>query len=299
VAVRLTGSEALGTLTFREATRQLLPPAAFHLAKRLRARWRSGQGGASGRTEPSSLGLDGDYATWAEAKAASGGYDSEHILQKTLHALRKVKSGSAVYERDSVLFDKIEYSWPVLSALMWIAAQRGGHLNVLDVGGSLGSTYFQNRFFLETLHSVRWNIVEQKRHVDVGRSEFQDERLRFYETLEACLVETKPDLILLSSVLQYVEDPYELLDKLHLTSCQFLIIDRTPFSASTFDRLCVQRVPESIYEATYPCWIFSKPRFRAILSLHWAVMAEFDSLDRLSAPVPLEFKGLLAICRPS
>ena len=42
----------------------------------------------------------GDYASWDEAKAASDGYESSVILDRTTAALLKVKRGDAVYERD-------------------------------------------------------------------------------------------------------------------------------------------------------------------------------------------------------
>jgi len=47
-----------------------------------------------------------------EAMELSTGYDSERILGKVRDSLLKVKRGEAVYERDSVLFDKVQYSWP-------------------------------------------------------------------------------------------------------------------------------------------------------------------------------------------
>ena len=59
------------------------------------------------------------------------------ILGKVLEATLKVKNGEAVYERDLVLFDHIEFYWPVLSGLMWVAARNNGRLNVLDYGGTL------------------------------------------------------------------------------------------------------------------------------------------------------------------
>ena len=73
---------------------------------------------------------------------------AQDILDKVLAATLKVKQGQAVFERDSVLFDEIEYSWPLLAGLMWAAASNGGKLNVLDFGGALGSSYYQNRKFL-------------------------------------------------------------------------------------------------------------------------------------------------------
>src|ERR1700686_2222088 len=87
----------------------------------------------------------GNYAAWADAKAASSGYVSDIILEKVKISLQKVKNGEAQFERDSVLFDKIEYSWPLLAGLLWVASREGNRLNLVDFGGSLGSSYYQNR----------------------------------------------------------------------------------------------------------------------------------------------------------
>jgi len=241
--------------------------------------------------------LAGNYSSWAEALAASTGYDSEVILEKTKAALLKVKRGEAAYERDSVLFDEIQYSWPLLAGLMWVAAQSGGRLNVLDFGGSLGSTYFQNRRFLKCLPAVRWNIVEQPRWAEVGKADFEDEHLRFYGDINACLAETQPNVIVLSSVLQYLEQPFEVLRTLSATPCNHLIVDRTPFWDGLADRLCVQYVPTSIYAVSYPSWIFSLHRFRSFLNEGWEIVAEFDDPDRLPGPVVFGYKGIIATRR--
>src|SRR5258705_13092790 len=80
----------------------------------------------------------GNYASWGEAAAAAQGYQAESILEIQRAAMRKVRDGQAVYERDSVLFDQIEYFFPSLSALLHVASRRGNSLTVLDFGGALG-----------------------------------------------------------------------------------------------------------------------------------------------------------------
>jgi putative methyltransferase (TIGR04325 family) len=273
----------------REIAKLLIPPllarSYHHLTRK--------KGNNSHSVEK--LYLDGDYPSWDKAMAASTGYDSEIILEKTKVALLKVKNGEAVYERDSVLFDQIQYAWPVLAGLMWSAASNGGNLNVLDFGGSLGSTYFQNRRFFAGLESVRWNIVEQVRQVETGKRWFQDDHLKFYPSIQACLADTKPQVILLSSVLQYLEKPYEIFAELLKTPCKHLIIDRTPFWSGPSDRLCVQHVPPSIYPASYPSWIFSQTKFYAWLSKDWQVMVTFDNPDRLAGPIEFSYQGLILV----
>lgn len=105
-------------------------------------------------------GWHGNYSTWEAAQKDSTGYDAPEILQKVRSSLLKVKKGEAVYERDSVIFEEIQYSWPLLAGLMYAAAKSGGVLKVLDFGGSLGSSYFQNKKFLDGLKDVVWCIVE-------------------------------------------------------------------------------------------------------------------------------------------
>ncbi|MGB4333620.1 MAG: methyltransferase, TIGR04325 family [Chromatiaceae bacterium] len=294
IAVDFTGSTRLKTISLRQLLDLWVPPIAYLGYRTLRRRLHPDRVKDSADADVPRLDLVGNYSSWSDAQADSVGYDSTVILRKTAASLGKVKRGEAIYERDSVLFDEVQYAWPSLAGLMWVAACSNGDLNVLDVGGSLGSTYFQNRAFLNRPKVVQWNIVEQSSQVAIGRSEFQDARLRFFPSIDACLTETQPNVILLSGVLQYLEHPYDLLDTLQATPCQFLVLDQTPFWTGSADRLCVQNVPAEIYPASYPSWIFSTHRFRAILSLHWDVVAEFEALDRLTGPVPIRSSGLIA-----
>jgi putative methyltransferase (TIGR04325 family) len=72
----------------------------------------------------SKYGWKGSYSNWQTAIQHSKGYNASNILQKIKGATLKVKTGEAVYERDSVLFEKIEYSWPLLASLMWVATKK-------------------------------------------------------------------------------------------------------------------------------------------------------------------------------
>jgi putative methyltransferase (TIGR04325 family) len=263
----------------KDILKQFLPPIVFKLRKK-----------------SSEISLTSNYASWNEASAESVGYDSEIILNKTKEALLKVKHGEAVYERDSVLFDEIQYAWPLLAGLMWVAAQSSGRLNVLDFGGSLGSTFFQNRAFLDGLPEVRWNIVEQQEHVKVGKEYFENDCLKFYNSIRACLAETQPNVAILSSVLQFLEYPYKILNDILNMGCNHVIIDRTPFWDGPTDSLCVEHVPPSIFSASVPSWIFSKSRICSeIQKRGFKVVNEFASLDRLKGPVDIQCKGMIIV----
>lgn len=233
----------------------------------------------------------GDYRSWNEAKANSTGYDSRLIVEKVKNGLLDVRNGKAAFERDSVTFAEFEYVWPVLSGLLWIAAQNRGYLNVIDFGGSLGSSYVQYRKFLATLE-VNWNIIEQPLFVQEGKQHFQSDRLKFYSSIQECMAENKVDVILLSSVLPYVEKPYQILNEVLETKVPFIIFDKMPFvTQSERDILTVQYVPAHIYKASYPAWFFNEQKFKNVLSASYEILEEFVDEDR--ANVPSIYKGLI------
>ncbi len=220
-----------------------------------------------------------DYETWEEAENNSTKYDTVEILKKVKESALKVKNGKATYERDSFIFDEIQYSWPLLAGLMFAAGINRGELKLLDFGGSLGTTYFQNKKFLDKLEFVSWNIVEQKHFVDSGKTNFEDKKLKFYYDIESCAKQESPNVLLLSSVLQYIKKPYELLDELLKNNFETIVIDRTPFS-KTKQKIKLQVVNPKIYKASYPCWFFDELEFtNYFIKSGYKILEIFKSFD--------------------
>ena len=219
----------------------------------------------------------GAYRSWDHALQDASGYDLESIVDKVAAAQMKVLKGEAAYERDSVIFDEIEYSWPLLASLLWIAARSDGCLRVADFGGSLGSSYYQNRKFISHLRELRWGIVEQTRFVERGKKFFENDHLKFFEQLVHCETAIRPNAILFSSSLSYIPNPYDVLKSVLKGTIQFVIVDATLFTEEEDDRLCVQKVDPSIYEASYPCWLMSRKKFLNFMTQHFSVVEEFDA----------------------
>lgn len=243
----------------------------------------------------------GDYSSWREAAAVSEGYDADEILSKVLDASIKVKNGEVAYERDSVTFDQPEYSWPLLSGLMWAAARNNGQLNVLDYGGALGSSYFQNLLFMKALPSIKWNVVEQAHYVQAGQQYIEDQNIRFYESISECLVKNRPNVVLLSSVLQYLETPFDLLKEVSGVGAMCLIVDRTPFNDHDWDRLLIQKVPPQIYVANYPMWVFSRSKFEAFLDSEWSLVSKHQCPEGVVSSkdgLPFLFQGMMFEAKP-
>lgn len=216
----------------------------------------------------------GDYNSWEDAEKKCSGYNENSILEKCKDALLKVKNNEAVYERDSFLFDKIEYSWPLLAGLEKVSIENNNTLKVLDFGGSLGSTYFQNRSFLGNIN-LTWGIVEQSHFVECGKEYFEDDTLHFYNTIDEALKKFTPNVLIVSSVLQYLRDPYVWLEKMNSLEIDYIIIDRTALVDLDRDILTVQNVPKEIYEASYPSWFLREEMILEKLE-NYSLISDFD-----------------------
>lgn len=256
-----------------------------NLAEKFRAEDQSIRGNAA-----SDVSFSGNYPDWESARRASGGYDDPEIFERVRRAVQKVKTGAAVFERDSVTFDTVQYSSSLLAGLMYVCARRGGRLNLIDFGGSLGSTYFQNRSLLDSFPGVRWAVVEQPGFVSIGQREFQDDRLCFFETIEAAANSTIArkaenhgiDVVLFSSVLQYLPDWTAVIRQARDQHIPYILIDRTPlFIGDEPARITVERVPENIYPATYPARFFNSTEFKAALTgAGYKEIFDFESWER-------------------
>ena len=225
------------------------------------------------------LRFHGRPGDWREARAVSGGYDERSILERVAAATREVVAGRACFERDSVLFHEPAYPFELLTILLLQALRSGRSVRVLDFGGSLGSTYRQCRPLLGGDVALRWHVVEQEAFMAAGQREFATDELRFAGTLAEACAEGPPDVVLASSVLQYLESPDEVLAQLAALPARFLVIDRTPLTALPQHRLCIQEVPADIYRASYPCWLLSRERLVSSLGDDWSLRCEYDCLD--------------------
>jgi putative methyltransferase (TIGR04325 family) len=215
----------------------------------------------------------GQYATWAQAERRSQGYESPEIAKRVLGAELEVKKGAAADARDGVAFAEMQFELPVMAALARAAAGRDGTLQVLDIGGAFGRLYRQCKIFLPGIR-VSWLVLEQSDYVALGRQHFQSAELRFADDLGEATAHPV-DVLLFCSVLQYIPDPYALIERALASRPRHVIVDRTPCTAAERDVVCVQRVPAAIYAASYPCWIFSRQRLASAFAERYVTVSAF------------------------
>lgn len=233
------------------------------------------------RLWPPTVSFAGNYPSWQQALAGCNGYDDDRIITKIFESSRKVAQGENVSERDSVIFDRPQYAYSVFAWLLRIATQHT-QLNILDFGGALGSTYRDFCHFLGEAApqlNFTWHIVEQPKLVTLGRTHFQTDRLHFHTTLDECWAQNTIQVVLLSSVLQYLENPYGFLDQLISYPTPWLIFDRTAFIGKAKDRLTIQTVRPPIYAAKYPAWFLSQAKFESYFNPYFDLIDSFDSFE--------------------
>ena len=234
----------------------------------------------------------GNFKSWEEAQEKSDGYDNSLIFEKVCKATNSVLSKKACFERDSVIFHNPKYNYQLLTCLLYIATKEQNKLNILDFGGSLGSSYFQHRKLLNEVSSVKWNIVEQSHFVEFGKKNIHYEELDFYNSIEDCLNATTPNTIIFSSVLPYLKNPRSILkDTIYLNTFKYIIVDRTGFVFDRDDRLTIQKVPRRINKSSYPCWFFNRDSFDMLFSGLYKKIMEFNAMG--NANIKSSYKGML------
>ena len=192
--------------------------------------------------------LCGNYKNWEEALKFSNGYSDRKIFEKTVKSVERVLSKQAKFERDSFLFYRESYDETLF--LIFIKLKKKlKKINLCDFGGSLGSLYFQHRSLFKS-NLIDWNIVEQKHFVKYANNKIKIKNLHFYDNLNF-LLKKKINVVLFSSSLQYLKQPYKILDKMIKEKIPNIVIHRSPFT-KTNEIIKIQHVPKHIYDASYP-----------------------------------------------
>ncbi len=88
----------------------------------------------------------------------------------------------------------------------------------------------------------------------------------------------KSDIVLFSSVLQYLHKPEEIINQVVKYKIKYIIVDITSFTCNATHRITVQRVWPEIYEASYPCWFFNEQMFLAMFEPYYSVINTFNPL---------------------
>mgnify|MGYP006082123117 CR=1 FL=1 len=103
---------------------------------------------------------------------------------------------------------------------------------ILDIGGVYGEGFLYLRGIYKNA-TINYSIVENNKVVELSKIiDFKNkynQKINFYETLEQALNENEYDIIFSSGTLQYLENPYELLEKLNNSNSKLIALTRNAF----------------------------------------------------------------------
>jgi putative methyltransferase (TIGR04325 family) len=88
--------------------------------------------------------------------------------------------------------------------------------------------------------------------------------------------------------------PHTELERLLNLSIPTVIIDRTAFVPGDKDRLAVEQVPATIYQASYPFWFLSEMKFQQAIAKQYRTISTFTPVDAPHlAQMEEYFKGFI------
>ena len=114
---------------------------------------------------------------------------------------------------------------------------------------------------------MTWSIVEQSHYVDIGKKIIENEKIKFYKNFEKCIKKENPNIAIFSGSLQYLDTPYQTLEKVKKSNINYILIDKIPVkSRIQNDEYYIQYVPKSINDSSYPIRVFSEDCLKIFLN---------------------------------
>lgn len=147
---------------------------------------------------------------------------AELVAWKTERLLEGLQESEAVLDRQTAQ-----------NLLVLHRCSNGRPLDVLEIGGACGATYFRlSHLAPETIRS--WRIVETSTMVDSAAARFSDHRLRFGTSVDVLEADGwEPSLVWAQGVLQFTASPLRLLSQLAASKAEWLYVTHTLTNGST------------------------------------------------------------------
>jgi putative methyltransferase (TIGR04325 family) len=256
----------------------LVPPILTRLHRRARA---------------SLSGSAATYPSYAAALSAcnSKGYDDEEIVRVVFE---KTKVYREALDRQPTLKVSSTEAYGLLSLAHCAAMDPGPKpsLKVVDFGGACGAHYFAFRRFFASSLRFDWIVVETGAMCRAA-APLAGGELSFCTALDEALRVGPVDLLFASGTIQFVEEPYRVLERMTSSGARHLLFNRLTLGARSEDVITIHHsmlswngigpLPAGVEdrEVRYPYTLLSKERFEARLTGYDPVV-EFE--DPSGAP---------------
>lgn len=211
------------------------------------------------------------YKSYEEALSycTNEGYHNEElcrmIADKTLVYIESLKKAPFTLNPTTVYL--------VFALNYFINSSGKKNITVLDFGGACGVHYYEVRNLLPETTSLKWIVVETEQMVLSAKTKgLANAELSFIPHLEN--VTASIDFVYSSSTLQYVSDPYALLQNLTALKASTILFNRMLFNSTDEDIITVQR---SLLSANGPGKLPLGYNDRSIKYPHFAM--SFDKMN--------------------
>ena len=206
--------------------------------------------------------------TWADAVRTAYGYQDPGVITSALSAHGEVHDHKLATHVDARTLQ-------IAAALSKLCTNWSSDLTVriLDIGGADGR---HERLIRPLLHGLNfeWTVLETAGMVEnLGRLPADTNRLTWITDISQYV--GSADVVLMSSVLQYVEKPYELLEEASKRG-RFLLINRLPLIDSDDDVPTVQHLRMYGHRGSYPAWFLSRRRLLGCVEELGEVLMTWD-----------------------
>lgn len=175
----------------------------------------------------------GNFSSFEEASRVADIWNESETVESELKVLRQVMQQPKEWYWTQWLQKNLLHIYGELDKK---------HLSVLDFGGGFGQEYFNDRNLLKHMNDVEWVVVDQKEHVKYGQQFLENEQLKFAESIEKAggLVKEKFSLLILGSVLQYINSWEEFLEQVIGVGARYILINRQ--NVADEERVCIQNM---------------------------------------------------------
>lgn len=176
--------------------------------------------------------------TWQQAVQISCGYEDPHLVSNLVSQLRNHSPWKMDRSSDKYLDER---TLQLLYGLQLVAAHVGPRIRAADIGGGNGYMAYSARHYLGHVH-WDWTVYESPT-VATAYGIFESVADIKWRPNLAKEYDSNYDVAILSCVLQYIEDPYSLLEATALRS-QYILILRLPLVSDSDKDLCSVQRPQ-------------------------------------------------------
>ncbi len=209
-------------------------------------------------------------SSWAEAVNKSTGYDTHNSAIPIVENTKKMLQDLSESPHTNSRFQQIATA--MLYCLAQISLDESRTYRILDVGGGGGDYYHQFKKFTPGLR-LNWTVLETKTFVEAFKAGASDQ-ISWIDTVDD--LDTAYDIVLMSGVLQYIEDWKYMLETAVKVS-KFVILNRLPLIDGRDDYVALQRNRNGNLANSYPAHFFSESKFLATvknlgnIEMQWSV----------------------------